>query len=309
MGILWFLLWMVEPPAYIRPVTLIQEFWVVVDENYDLARQLKARDVFEIPSGARIIRFIHPRHSDQVFPVTVSEGDTLTLSFSMPPLQVDRSGSSSSFLRFTTGGNVLFNTDHDTAVLLGTDTLRVGAGYVVLPNKQRHSVILISSFGHEIVVEIDLTKRPIQAFDTYLRPDRRWSLMVAWVPGATALYQREYAKSVVYGVGGAVSLALAQRWFQRADDRMAAYDVAVRRYELAGTMQAAILAREEALRIRSLADNAARNRDLHLVIAAGVLLINAVDSFIPPRSGYRDDLNRIRFVTHPNEVGVRIRIP
>lgn len=303
------LLFLSEPPAYIRPITFTPEFWVVVDEDYDQARQLKASDLFEIASGARIIRFIHPRHSDQVFPVTVSEGDTLNLSFSMPPLRVDRFGSSSSFLRMTTGGNVLINTDYDTAVMLGNDTLRVGAGYVEVPTEQRHSLLLISSFGRESVVEIDLTNRPIQALDAYLRPDRNTTLWLSVIPGAGALYKQEYIKAGLLGVSGFMSIGYAMLLQQETSDRIAFYDEAVKAYKQSANMNAAIYHREQALRRKSLADESARRRDLMFSLAAGMIVYNVWDAFHPPKFGFRSEKNAVNFLLNPAGVGVKINFP
>lgn len=306
MGFLFILFFLSEPPAYIRPITFTPEFWVVVDEDYANARQIKARDVFEIESGTRTLRFIHPRHSDQVLPVTVSPGDTLNLTFSMPPLRADRFGSSSSFLRLTTGGNVLINTDHDTAVMLGNDTLSVGAGYVMLPTEQRHSVLLISSFGRESVLEIDLKNRPIQAFDTFLRPDRYTTRWMAIIPGGAAYYKQEYLKASLLGLIGFSSIGFATKYYAETADRITSYNEAVRDYKYSTTMALAIQNREKALRRKTLADQSALRRDVMFSLAAGMFVYSVWDAFQPPKFGFRDESNRIEFVTNPTSVGVKI---
>jgi hypothetical protein len=306
MHVILLLFLLTEPPAFVRPISFTPEFWVVVDEDYANARQLKARDVFEIASGTRTLRFIHPRHSDQVLPVTVSPGDTLNLSFSMPPLRADRYGSSSSFLRLTTGGNVLINTDHDTAVMLGTDTLSVGAGYVILPTEQRHSVLLISSFGRESFVEIDLTNQPIQVLNAYLRPDRYTTRWMAIILGGAAYYKQEYLKATLLGLIGFSSIGFATKYYAETADRITSYNEAVRDYKYSTTMALAIQNREKALRRKTLADQSALRRDVMFSLAAGMFVYSVWDAFQPPKFGFRSEENAVDFVLNPTSVGVKI---
>jgi hypothetical protein len=300
------LLLLSEPPAYVRVVTLVPEFWIVFEEDFRNARFVKSMDVIAVSPGIRTIRVFHPSYRDWTGFLLSPSNDTTDLAFSMVPVWTDATGSNSSYLRYQTGGNVLVNTDDDTAVIRGRDTLRIGSGYVQLADGRVNRIQLHSKHGFTQMEQVDLTSKRVVTIDAYVLPDRQTSIYWGLFPGGSAYYKRQYLKSAVLGISGFAALGLTYAGIKDVEDRIAAYDQSVLQYERALNMSTAIRYREEARKNKSLADQAINRRNIFMGVSAGILLVNVIDSFRPPKSGFRDDSNRIEFVTNPGGVGVRV---
>ncbi len=279
----------VDVAGYLRlQADNLGSFHIVVNHDYDRALERRDGDTLKLPTGRHHIRFVKRNHADQTMMTDIQPGRITT--WRIPVLRLstqEQLETLSSYPRIYWGSPVMLVTEPDAMLLV--DGVDLGTSHMgVEPGGTRSYSARFHGKTHKPLFIGTDPNRPFVVHHLAFRPDRLKSYAWSALPGAAQFYKDQFMKGAVIVGLSAMGTAAALTFNHQADLSYDRYERTYRQYLIATTI-------EDAFRLGNNADlqltrsqDMARYRNHAIAAIAFVYVLNIVDAFIPPNTGFRD---------------------
>lgn len=268
--------------------SLLDSFYVVIDEKYEDFEKLSKFDSLLIPIGLRSVTIITEHYEDARFKVKITEGKTTVKSISLArsndPIYILIN---SSYLWIKSGINVVIYTDDDSDVLIDNKLIGHGIVKMDLPSGQ-YEVITRHKLAGNSRRFITINSKKLKKLIMYNRPEKTKSQLFSLFPGASQVYKKENTKgSVIFGLTS-VSLILAAYYQTSYINNNDLYKQYWFWYKISITEELENFYRGKAQNHYESAQNAVKMRNIFLYTALGIYVFNIIDAlWKKPDGGYR----------------------
>lgn len=291
-----------EKVGYVFFQTDVDSFYVAVDEDFDHAPYISSQDSLTLSPGRHTIRIIKKYYMDNFFNVNVKPNLRGAIVFEMRPFdKPEDQKKRSSYPRLHWGALAVVKTDPEADLYM--DGTFVGKGVGMIDSTGTFDIQSRFPSGKVLSKTIDTQKQltPFHVYELFHRPDRKTSLLLSLLPGATQIYQREKIKgygllaSTLIGSGLAVKFhidfANTYRTFKRTRTRYTSSSEPSQALELGD------LAERQLRQANKVADK----RNILLYATTAVYLYNIIDAWIKPNVGYRKTVRIDPYIDFKNK--------
>jgi len=303
-----------DSTGYLRLVVHLDSVFVYFNDDYHNYQRIDSVAVLELPAREHKITLASARAYDYEFYQAITPGDTATysvrLSTRINPKAFYRY---SSYPVLRTNATLMVFTDEDSEIFI--DGQAAGRGMVkkdLEPGAYTVETRHPRAGDKKQQVHIVANRPRLVIVELYNRPTKGQSRALGIVPGASQFYKRQAIKGVLFlGViaGGAAAAYLKHQSFVDENDR---YEVMLSRYQSAFSEEDALRFGDEAEAQYDLTIKEADARDVLIGAAVGLYLLNMIDAWIAPGSGFRSKPSGIDYfvtpVTTPTGSGVRLAL-
>ncbi len=276
--------------GYLRLHANVPSFFVAAYDNFRRSYYLTTGDSIPLVEGSHNITVAIPYSSDARFTVTIKKGETLNknIFFGEQDVLLDEKKlfAYNSYSRMRWRANLVVVTDDGSEILIngrliGHDVVKLDtlAGWYKIVARHPHA-----GSSEQLVLVKD---NRLTYVELYNKPEKHELRRRSYVPGRSQFYRNDKWLGSAFVAGTVVPLILAVRYQATFLKKETDYRNFLWAYRTISEQQTAFDAGVELQEKYELARAEQRKRNTALFIAGAVYLLNILDAFRKPKSGYR----------------------
>lgn len=302
----------IQDRGYISFQVQVDSFFVVIDDNFDDVHHISINDSLTVTAGPHQFRLIKKYYKDTIRNTTIKKDQsTLYVTSLIPISKAKTQKQQSSYPYLYWNANMVIQTDPDAKIFVGDKYL--GQQTVTLDSTGIFDVVSKHPSGRTLTHHVNTTmwEQPFNVIRLYHRPEKRKSRYLAFLPGASQLYQREKIKGYALIAGTVIGSGATFMFHRTFSDKNQKFVSTHERYLAATDPKAAFELGNLAEKQYDAAKRAANLRDAFLFGTIGLYLYNVIDAFIKPEPGYRKTIELDPYIDfNPNrnhQLGIQAR--
>ena len=276
--------------GYLRIVTNLDSFYIVVDNNYNNYRKVFKNDSLKLTIGMRNIIIIEKSIIDYDFDVEIISDTTIAFRITL-----GRTTNQEVLLRYSSyprikeGANLIILTDNDSDIFI--DNKWIGHGFAKLDTiPQQYTLKTIHNTAGRTQKRIQLTANRLQIIKMYNKPRKLLSHFLTIIPGGKQYYTNHKSKSAIFFGLSITGLSLTYSYHQKFKNKNNAYLSLIDRYQRASSEIDAFQFGNESQSAFEAASTAAKKRNIFKYASIGIFTLNVIDTILNPvKSGYRKE--------------------
>jgi hypothetical protein len=278
--------------AWIKVLPQLEEFYIVVDRDFENAHLVNRGDSVKVNPGDRHITLVWRTINDHQFTTDVEAGETIERSVyhSFP------THPRSSFHTIASQTNLLITTDENSTVYI--NDRRSGKHLVkTLLNPGNYQLRIEHPELGTLKKEVKVNSLNVTEVARFNENPSKLSFATKLLPGAEYIASRRYKRAIFTYVGLGLLTANLIRQNQLYSDKLDEYNEWEELYQDAKTTEDAITYRRNAMMVRDNLDEIGTNYNITLLITAGIYIISTLDALRKPKSGYKGKSNFTKITT------------
>ncbi len=282
-----------------------ESFFIVIDNDFDNPARLFSGDSVKVSTGLRHFRFVRRNVMDQTLRKEIEVGETQVWQIISPLLSTAYDiARFSSYPRIYWGFPKMVITSKDAVISYNgvqTDQFFIGL-------EARQSGMVSASNGNHTLTPRRISASPSNnTFDVtylYIQPHRGTVYRYSALPGAAQFYKQQPIKGAAFSTLTAGSLGFFIYTSVEYSKSYREYRNLHKVYMGIRDHRNAYLVGEDVERAYSRSRDLAIKRNYALVALTSLYVLNLIDAFIPPRTGYRSE--RVEFNPYLETDGVLV---
>ncbi|MBK8946630.1 MAG: hypothetical protein IPM32_15350 [Ignavibacteriae bacterium] len=275
----------------------INSYYFIIDKNYENIIEIISDSIITLSVGRHELIIISKDYEDYEFEVNIEEGKTesFTCNF-MTKIEDKNNYKRSSYPWIKSKINTVIYTDDDSELFVNGEYFGKGS---ISKDFEEGKYIIESknTLAGTSTRTINITSKQLQTILIYNKPEKSWSQLLSFSPGASQIYKGHTFRGYMYIGLTATCLGLAVKYNDSFEDNNDIYKEYKLLYNASkdksilidGKIIYPILENaNKAKKFYSLAKNDAKIRDILIYTTLGIYLINILDALlIDPDGGYR----------------------
>lgn len=303
-----------DSTGYLHLTVNLDSVFVYLDDDYHTYWLVDSVAVLEMPARQVKVTLASSRSYDHEFYQQITPGDTATYSINLGT-RINRKA----FRRFSSYPVLLNNatlivlTDEDSEILI--DGQSVGWGLIkkdLEPGTYTVETRHPRAGDKKQQVRIAPNRPRLGIIELYNRPAKGRSRVLGVMPGFSQFYKGQSIKGVLFLGATLAGAGAAYLKHQSYVDENDVYESMLDQYVAASSEAAALQAGDAAEAQYDLVKKEADTRDVLIGATLGLYLINMIDAWIAPGSGFRSKPTGVDYfvgpVTTPTGSGVRLAL-
>lgn len=279
---------------------------LVANNNYYELRKIANGDSIRLFAGKNLINLSVPFDEKKEVYIPIYADSTAILSHIFKDSNLTPGAMNGNVAaRYYYDANVMILTDDESEIFLD-DTL-MGTGFVQFIMEKKNAQVTIKNpdFGKKRF-PLKIRGSRVNFREFYRRPKKSNARFLAYFPGASQLYKRQYLKSGAFLVASYIFVKRTFDNFVEHSNEMDVFNNYTSRYEKADTPEDALLwgdlAEAQSDKIKQL-DSRRKKLLLSSLIIYGLNILDAYKSH--PKGGYREDQKPLEFYLSINTGTIR----
>ncbi|MEQ8523398.1 PEGA domain-containing protein [Gracilimonas sp.] len=272
--------------AWVKVVADLDEYYVVIDKDFENAHLVNRGDSLQVEPGVRHITVVWKTIHDQSFTTRAKTGKTNEIRVYHTFPSYPRS-SHETIARQT---NLFIATDENSDVYINGE---YSGKHLVktLLNPGTHQLRIEHPDFGVLEKRVEVNSQNITKVARFNENPSTLPFAMKLLPGAEYIASRRYKRATITYLGLGLLTANLIRQDMAYSKKLSKYNELEVLYQNAQTSEEAIIHRRNALSAKNKLDQISNNFNLTLLISGGLYLISTLDAFRKPKSGYRHPSN------------------
>ncbi len=262
----------------------LDDFYVVVDGNYNNEFHLSSGDSIQLETGIHQISMIAEKINDNVFNVTINPGETTT-RFKNFHISRFFKATSSSYPRFKWNANLIVMSDKNADIFV--DDTYVGTGLQGLLLDKGNYSISVKSDSYEKTITYSNYDKNLNVLNLHTLPTKKKAYAYSLIPGASQFYKQDYLKGVIFSVGFSALLVTSISYNHKLNQANKDSEQLLQNYRTATDVSLINQYASELEKRMGDSQTYADNTNMAMIATGGFYLLNILDAvLLQPRRGY-----------------------
>lgn len=278
--------------GYISLETNVDSFYVVLNNDFDNYLKIANSDTFAVSEGTQNIRVVKKYYQDKNFRTKVEGGENKVITINLNPIQdLDKPQISlSSYPRLAWDASLVVKTDPEAVIYVNGNYAGTGMGRADVQGLTEIRSELPSGDFTTKVINVSKSSQAFYVEEFYNKPDKGKAHRLAFLPGASQIYQKEYFKG--YAILGTAILGTAvaikkQFNYKKQYDSYLSLVAAFSNYRDEDDPRQPEEIFPPVRALKNKADHSAKVRNTFIVVTLGAYVYSLIDGLTKPENGWR----------------------
>jgi hypothetical protein len=260
--------------------------FLYLNERYNDVIILTGDKTIEVEPGRYTVIVFGKSFPETRATVQIEGGDYHDLFIRIPSTIKNHREAFSTYARYRSNANLLIITDEETSITV-TETNQTAFGTLMTnlrPGVYRIKLQHIKGYTEDRYAHVNAYQ--LTTVESYLQPQRGTARRLSLIPGGSQIYKKQYTRGTTFLALTGLGVGTAMVYDQLMKHEKKEFDRIYPQYYDAENERIAYMVGSQLERIASRVDRYESNRNLLLIGAAIVYIINIIDAFMEPNIGF-----------------------